>query len=146
MSEQIALSLLAGVTLAFHFNPVTAAVTVLLAAGLTGGKRPAGCSRTLLAAVVIAIGWLIGDGAAVLASAYDAHTSDAHRIVPALPEWSEYLALATWGLGGMALGYLLPVWAGTFVGRRVTHGTGWASSAWVAASTALVLSMFAGSA
>jgi len=146
MPEQIALSLLAGVTLAFHFNPVTATVTALLAAGLSGGKRPAAASRMLFVAAVIVAGWLIGDGVAVLTSAHDAYTSDAARIVPALPDWAEYLALAIWGLGGMTLGYLLPTWAGVFVGRRVTHGTGWASAAWVAASSALVLSMFAGSA
>lgn len=144
MPEQIAISLLTGVTLAFHFNPVIAAVTALFAAGLTGGKRSAGCSRTLLAAAVIITGWLIGDGAAILASAYDTYTSGDVRVMPTSPGWAEYLALATWGLGGMTLGYLLPVWAGVFVGRRVTHGTGWASAAWVAAWTALVLSLFAG--
>lgn len=146
MPEQIALSLLAGVTLAFHFNPVTATITALLAAGLAGGKRSPGASRMLLVTAVITAGWLIGDGAVILSNAYDAYTSDAVRIVPAFPEWAEYLALAAWGLGGMTLGYLLPTWAGVFVGRRVTHGTGWASAAWVAASFALVLSMFAGSA
>jgi len=140
LQEAIA-AILEGAPLALTFNPLASLVAATLAAALYGGKRWAPRSRAVWFAVVLAAGWLAGDGLAVVAQVQDAIAASAASTVPLFAEWAHLLTLAIWGVGSLALGYLAPAAAGVFVGRRVIHGTGWASAGWIAGSASITLSM-----
>jgi len=132
-----------GAALAASFNPLASLIASPLAALMTGGKRRPPRRRTGFAAAVLAAGWLAGDGFRILGLAHQAYASAAGIAEVTTSGWTAYLTLAIWGSGSIVAGYLLPVWAGVFVGRRVIHGTGWASAAWVAGSASITLSMLA---
>lgn len=138
-----------GLAYVLSYHPLIALATVVIAAALAGA-RGAGGRRTAWAVAVVATGWLLGDGLRVLARARDLY--DFTRgiegvipptIMPGANDWRAWLALALWAAGGLLLGYALPVWTGAFVGRRVTHGTGWIAAASIAASVSFALSALA---
>lgn len=129
----------AGLELAVRFNPLAALVGATIAAVLAGTRTDSSShSRTGLALGVLLLAWLIGDGFRVLALARD--VVDSVGGLMGGPRSVEWTAIATWALGGLAIGYILPAWTGIFVGRRVTHGTGWlaAGSTTLAAAGAIV--------
>jgi|GEM_PF-858577 len=148
MAEETARALEAGLRLAAQFNPVAAFAGALVAAMLAG-HRDADRSHSLWAVGVLLGAWLVGDGARVLARARDVFDGAAGLATPAVASamtagsaafvGADYLALAVWALGGLALGYAFPAWAGAFVGRRVTRGTGWLAAGAVAAAVSVAV-------
>ncbi|MHB9004300.1 MAG: hypothetical protein ACYC6C_09600 [Coriobacteriia bacterium] len=123
----------AGIPLAFAYNPLASAMAAPLAAGLLGVKR-ASQGRAAWGISIAGFAWLFGDGLRALARARDAFDA-----APAVA-WPSYTTIGVWAVGTLLLGYVLPLWAGTFVGRRVTHGTGWIAAASIAAGVSLSLS------
>jgi hypothetical protein len=114
-------SITAGLQLAFAYDPIIALSAAALAAALLA--RSPGVLRILVAAAIVAGGWWLGGGSADAESLLALYRSD-------LP----ILIAASFGVvGSILFGYAVPVWAGVFVGRRVTWGTGWLSAAAVAA-------------
>jgi hypothetical protein len=88
--------------------------------------------RLVWAWVTLVAAWAIGDGIRIAGSA----VSD--------PRYgSAYVAVALWAVVSFAVGYALPALAGMFVGRRVTHGTGWLSAGTVALTLSLALVVIA---
>lgn len=116
-----------GLTLGLQFNPIAATVGAVAAAALAGySKAPR--KRLVWAWVVLGAAWAIGDGIRIAGAA----VSD--------PRYgSAYAAVVLWSLVGFAVGYALPALTGMFVGRRVTHGTGWLSAGAVALTMSLAL-------
>ena len=133
--------LLSGVTLgaglALQFNPFVSLVGAVVAAALLTRSERVG-----IGAVVVGAAWLLGDGLRVATRAHDViegvGTPLAEGVVAA---WA---VLALWVVGGLLIGYVVPAWAGSFVGRRVTHGTGWLAAGLVAASVSAALATLAG--
>lgn len=152
-AEETLAALRAGAQLAVAYNPMLAVFAAPVAAALAGVKR-ASRERIVWAVSVVAIGWLVGDGLRVLARARDVYDFGAGALADAgilaggsaaQPGTAVAVALlVTWGLGSLFFGYVLPVWAGSFVGRRVTHGTGWVAAASLAVGASLALSALAG--
>lgn len=99
--------------------------------------RDPGPARWALAIGVLLGSWVLGDGLLAIARAHEATATGAASA-------TLWVTLVLWALGGFALGYALPAWAGTFVGRRVTFGTGWASAGVVAASLAGAIAAITG--
>jgi len=121
----------AGLVLAGAYNVVFATVFAALAAALCArAGRPA---RTTAGVFVLLGGWLVGDGMRVIASARDLFDG-VGALLPTAPPWANVVALVVWAVASFALGYALPAWAGAFVGRRVTWGTGWIAAIAVSAS------------
>ncbi|PKQ09978.1 MAG: hypothetical protein CVT69_02115 [Actinobacteria bacterium HGW-Actinobacteria-9] len=123
----------AGIPLAFAYNPLASIAAAPIAAGLLGVKR-ASSRRVAWGVSVAGFAWLFGDGLRALARARDAF--DAAAAIT----WPTYTTIGVWAIGTLLLGYVLPLWAGAFVGRRVTHGTGWVAAASIAAGVSLSLS------
>jgi hypothetical protein len=119
-------ALRSGWQLGISFNPLTSLVGAVVAAVLLA-RRP-GPLRWALGLAVLGGSWLLGDGLAILAHARELLAAGAE------PDPAQWLALALWVVLGFGFGYVLPAWAGTFVGRRVTWGTGWIAAGVVAAS------------
>ena len=130
--------------LAVSYNPLTAIFSVPIAAGLLGVRRPSH-QRWVWAVSVLGFAWLIGDGLRVLARTRDIYDGMAGLIAGSVPVWAQYAALAIWAIGGLLIGYVLPVWTGVFVGRRVTHGTGWVAATSISIAASLALSAIIGS-
>jgi len=144
MAEDPAGALATGLQLAAQFNPLFAFVGAV-AAAMLAGHRDASRNHTAWGVGIVLATWLVGDGARVLArtrDVYDGLTFFGPQVGPA----SAYAALATWALGGLALGYVLPAWAGAFTGRRVTRGTGWLAAGAVAAAISVAVAALAGTA
>lgn len=132
----------AGLALALGYNPIASAVSSAVAAAyLSRGARP---SRVALAAGVLAAAWLAADGLRVLASARDAYDGVRPLLATAEPAWAAWTVIAVWAAGGLAAGYALPAWAGTYAGRRTVFGIEWLVAASVAVTVALALSALAG--
>jgi len=112
-----------GLVLGLSFNPLAALVGSTAAAMLLA--RDPGRVRWALAVVVLVGAWFLGDGTVVLA------TARGGIVALSAAEWVE---MTLWAALGFGLGYVLPTWAGVFVGRRVTWGTGWASAGVTAAT------------
>lgn len=144
MAEEISGVLAAGFALAVAFNPLASIVAAPVAAALLGGRTAPGHSRIGWALVVVASGWLVGDGLRVLGRTWELLEGNSGLLVAGQPLWAEYTVLSIWALGGALLGYALPVWAGVFVGRRVTHGTGWMAAGMIAAVAAGGLAALSG--
>jgi hypothetical protein len=126
-----------GAQLAVQYHPLAAVVTAAAAAAVSGYPR-APRERRHWTEFLVAIGWLVGDGLRVLGHARDLYDA-------AGPSgWSVWLVLAIWALGSLGVGYVLPVLAGTAVGRRVTHGTGWLAAAGVAGGLSVAISGIVG--
>jgi len=129
-------ALQAGLTLAAAYNTVFATVTAASAAALCSrADRP---GRTTAGVFVWVAGWLLGDGMRVIASARDL-VDGAGALMPTSPQWANAVALLVWGATSLALGYALPAWAGAFVGRRVTWGTGWLAAIAVSVSCSIAV-------
>ncbi|MDH4140711.1 MAG: hypothetical protein OEV43_09100 [Coriobacteriia bacterium] len=124
MTEEFAAALQAGFALALSYSPVVAPVVAVGAAALAGHPK-ASHSRVAWAFALVLGGWLVGDGLRALGRARDLADGVGWLLGPPTPMWAEWTAIAAWALGALALGYALPAWAGAFVGRRVTRGTGW---------------------
>lgn len=128
-------AILSGVVLGLAFSPIAAAIGSALAAGLhrfyasrVGGQ--------VVALVVLFVAWLVGDGQRMFVHAQALSASGASA-------WS-WTGTVLWGVISLAVGYVLPFWTGTYVGRHVTHGTGWLSATCIGGLSALVLSRIAG--
>jgi len=134
--SQIVAALQAGFLLAAAYNPVVAGAFSALAAALCGrrGKR----GRTALGIAVLAVGWTLGDGMRVIASARDL-SDGAGALLPALSVELNWVAVAVWAVVGAVVGYVLPAITGAYVGRRVTFGTGWLAAAVVSATCSGVI-------
>jgi len=143
VAGDIAVVLSTGLALALSYNPLTAIFSVPVAAALLGVKKPTH-QRWVWAVSVLGFAWLIGDGMRVLARTRDVYDGLAGISDGAVPVWAQYAALAIWAIGGLLIGYVLPVWAGVFVGRRVTHGTGWVAATSVSIAASLALSAIIG--
>jgi hypothetical protein len=129
-------ALSAGGALALGFSPLlallgAAATACLLATGV-------GLRRTVAAWSFLVAVWLVGDGMRAVASARTL-ADGAGSLLPASPMWLNGATIALWALGGFALGYALPAWAGGFAGRRVTWGTGWLTAGAVSVGLSLAL-------
>lgn len=121
----------AGLLLAAAYNPIFAAGFAAASAALCARRRRPG--RTAFGIALLAFGWLAGDGTRVIASARDL-VDGAGALLPAASPLANWIALATWALVGAGAAYALPAWAGAFVGRRVTMGTGWLAAIVVSAT------------
>jgi hypothetical protein len=139
MAEESLSALLDGLRLALAYNPLFALVGAAVAAGL-GGSRRAENRHGAWAAGALAIAWVVGDGTRVVARARDVYDGVAFLVAPPGALWLNYVVVAVWALGGLALGYAIPALLGAFVGHRVTHGTGWISAVSVAVAASLALS------
>lgn len=128
--------------LALAYNPMAAVFAAPVAAALLGVKNRS-TDRVIWGVCVVAFAWLVGDGLRVIARARDVYDGAGHLVTGVAP-WAELAAIALWGVAALALGYVLPVWTGVFVGRRVTHGTGWAAAASIAVGASLAVSALAG--
>lgn len=117
------------------FSPVFSIVGSALCAALLA--RFPGTARRVFAYATLACSWLLGDGIRAIGQArgvYDSHSTSA-------VQWT---MIVVWVFVGFLVGYVLPAWAGTFVGRRVTFGTGWISAAVIAGSVSTALAAIAG--
>jgi len=128
-----------GLALGVQYNPLFAAVTAALAAALVGFPK-AKRDRRQWAALVLAAGWLAGDGLRILARARDYYDGVAAFRAAGTQLWPGWTTLACWALGSLALGYVGPALVGATVGRRVTHGTGWLAAAAIASALTLAVS------
>ena len=132
-----------GALLGVQYNPLAAVVTAALAAALWGYPKVSR-DRRWWALLVVAVGWLAGDGLRVLARARDYYDGVAAYAAEGLPTWPGWTNLAVWALVTLALAYLGPALVGGAVGRRVTHGTGWLAAAAIAVALALTISAAVG--
>lgn len=139
MAEEFARAVLYGLELALQYNPLTALVGATLAAALLA-PRDRAMERRIWAASAIVIPWLAGDGLRVLARTRDVYDGYALTRLTGGSTAIGYTAIAVWAVAGLLVGYVLPMWAGAFVGRRVTHGTGWLAAASIAVAASLALS------
>jgi hypothetical protein len=128
-----------GLALAVQYNPLYAAVTAALAAAL-GGYPGVRRERWRWAPLVLAVGWLVGDGFRVLGRARDFSDGSAAFRAEGTALWPGWTTIAVWALGSLVIGYVLPAVIGAAVGRRVTHGTGWLAAAAIASALTLSVS------
>lgn len=77
--------------------------------------------------LVLVAAWLLGEGLFRLSVTQGAAGPDPQRV---------WLLFGVQALVSLGFGYVLPTWAGYFVGKRVIRGTGWISAGVVAASAA----------
>lgn len=113
------------VVLGLVVNPYSAAVGAAIAAVIwTRAKSGRGI---FWGWVVLAAAWLLGEGVFRLEYAREFADAGATALWP---------GLAIEAAVSMLVGYALPAWAGAFVGRRVTWGTGWLAAAFVALTAA----------
>lgn len=121
---------LSGIALGLQYNPVVSVAGAALAAAISGYPA-APRSRWAWSAAILLVAWLAGDGIPVLAAAAAATSAGAAATTVA------------WAITGVAFGLFLPAALGAYVGRRVTHGTGWLSALVVAATVAGALTWIA---
>lgn len=112
--------------LGLQFNPLASAIACPIVAALAV-RSPKKHSLLGLPGVLLLAAWLVGDGIGI---AGFARSQSDTAVIP---------AIAAWAILGLGVGYVLPVWAGAFVGRRVTHGTGWLSAIAIAGTFAVAL-------
>jgi hypothetical protein len=123
-----------GVGLGLQYSAVTSVIGSVIAAVVLGYPA-APSARRPMAVAVLALAWLVGDGAAI-----------GHSISTTPPKGlADWAGIALWVGVGALVGYVVPAAAGALVGRSVTRGTGWLSAGAVALSVAgalVVLSPF----
>lgn len=139
MAADIGAALAAGIKLGLAYNPMTAVLGAAVAAGLLGVRKP-GREKVVWAVSTLAITWLVGDGMRAIARARDVYDGVASLLGVSAPAWIDYLAIGVWAAVSLAVGYAFATWAGAFVGRRVTHGTGWVAAITVAVGASLAVS------
>jgi hypothetical protein len=118
---------LGGVRWGLQFNPLAVMVGSVGAAALSGYPK-APRSRWFWSALLLAGAWLVGDGLSVAVKLGGGSAA----VVTPLQWWN----VAIMAVVSLVVGYALPAAAGAYVGRRVTHGTGWLSAMAVAAVVA----------
>jgi len=121
---------LRGVAFGLQFNPLASAVGSAGAAALVGYPS-APRSRWAWALLLLVGSWIIGDAMYVVFGLGPAPTTGATVVVAAF-------VLISFGVG-----YLVPALTGAYVGRHVTHGTGWLSAIAVAGLVAVAVSWIA---
>lgn len=138
MAQEFARAVFYGLELAFQYNPLAALVGATIAAALLA-PRDRVMERRIWAASALVIAWLVGDGLRVIARSRDVY--DGHTLAASAggSVALDYTAIVAWAVVGLLVGYALPTWAGAFVGRRVTHGTGWLAAASIAIAASLAL-------
>lgn len=118
---------------AVTFNPavslLASAACALLWTRFTGWFGRVG------AALLLLVAWLLADGSVAVVLA--------ERTASELGGPASWVMWAS-AAASLVVGYVLPAWAGAFVGERVTVGTGWLSAAAVALSVSGGLSVIAG--
>ncbi len=138
MAEEFAKAAFYGLALAFQYNPITALVGATIAAALLA-PRDRVMERRIWAVSTLVIFWLVGDGLRVLARTRDVYDGFALAATASGSVAVDYTAIVVWAVAELLIGYALPTWAGAFVGRRVTHGTGWLAAASIAIAASLAL-------
>jgi len=136
MSGDVFVSLVLGLESGLRFHWIPAAVTAAAAAAVTGYRR-APRSRDWWAAGILFAGWAIGEG--LTAVQWVAGNPTMFKETP-----EAYWLLVTWIPVGLALGYVLPTFAGAYVGRLVHKGTGYLSAAVVALTIVPALATLGG--
>lgn len=121
---------LRGAAFGLQFNPLASAVGSAGAAALVGYPS-APRSRWLWAILLLTGAWVIGDAMNVVFDLGRGPSVDVLVVVTAF-------VLISFGVG-----YLVPTLAGAYVGRHVTHGTGWLSAIVVAGLVAVAVSWIA---
>jgi len=137
--EQLAHAASYGLQLALQYNPLAALVGATLAAALFA-PRDRVALRRIWGSSAVVIAWLLGDGLRVIARTRDVYDGFTVAASARGSVAIDYAALIVWAGVGLVIGYVLPAWAGTFVGRRVTHGTGWLAAGSIALTASLALS------
>ena len=132
-------ALLEGLRFGVAYNPLISALTVALAAGLSGYPR-APRERRVEALGIAVLGWLAGDGLRILGHARDLYDGVASAALAGAPEWAGWVFIGAWAVVALGIGYVLPMLVGASVGRRVTHGTGWLAAAGVAVALTVAIS------
>lgn len=123
-------AVLHGAVFGLEFNPLSSLVAAILVAALVGYPS-APRSRLWWAALLLLGAWAIGDSLDLVAGLADG------------PDAQAWLIEITFVLVSFGVGYLIPASAGAYVGRHVTHGTGWLSAMAVAAMVAGALIVIA---
>jgi hypothetical protein len=93
-----------------------------------------------LGVAVLIVGWLVGDGLQVISFARDL-VDGTGALLPALSTPANWVALAVWSAASAGVAYAAPAWAGAYVGRHVTFGTGWLAAAAVSATVSALVAM-----
>jgi hypothetical protein len=119
--------------IALGANPLSSLIGSIFAAMLFTAFRKVG--GAVLGSSVLLVAWLAGETS--LALVLVEHTQRSLGSV-------EWIAVTLGVLGNFLLAYAAPTWAGAFVGRRVTFGTGWLSAAVVAATLSAAFASVAG--
>lgn len=132
-----------GLSLGVQFNPLASMLASTIAAALVGFPR-ASDDRRWYAGLVLALGWLAGDGLRVLGHARDYLDGLWQPLAGATLPWVGWVLLAAWAFVTLGLGYVLPALIGATVGRRVTHGTGWLAAGAVAVGASAAISAIVG--
>lgn len=128
----------AGAVLAAAYNPVFAGVFSAVCAVLCARRGRPG--RTALGIGILVAGWLLGDGMRSIASARDL-ADGAGALLPSAAVGLNGAAIGLWAVLGFCVGYVFPAWAGAFVGRRVTFGTGWLAAGVVSVTCSGLVAM-----
>jgi len=135
---EFARALAPGFALAVQFNPL-ASLAASIATAVIAGFPKARVSDTRWGALVLALGWLLGDGTRI-AGHLSSVAEGASTLAPvSLSPWTAWVVLGAWALGGLAVGYVLPASVGVTVGRRVTWGTGRLAAAATAGGSAAAI-------
>ena len=142
MSPAVREALVYGLLLGLKYSPIPAVVGAAPAAALFVARVKRVEAR-VWAGSIVAIAWLLGDGMRVIARARDAYDGQLVLSMGEAPASAVTVALVTWAVVSLGVGYALPVWAGVYVGRRVTHGTGWLTAGSIAVAASLAISTVA---
>lgn len=105
-------------------NPYSAAIGAMLAAVVWTRSRSA--RGIFWGLVVLLATWILGEAALRLQFADEVARAGENG-------WLTFALASALNVG---LGYVAPGWAGAFVGRRVTWGTGWLAAGTVALTAA----------
>ena len=129
-----------GVQLGLRYSPIFAVVGSAAAAVVYVARVKVAEARVWAGSILV-VAWLLGDGMRIIARARDAY--DGQLALSTLGDVSPEVvsaALLVWALFGLGVGYLLPMATGVYVGRRVTHGTGWLTAGSIAVAASLAVS------
>ncbi len=132
-------ALVYGLVLGLTFNPIPAVVGAAAAAVVLIARVKKVEARVWAGSILI-VAWLLGDGMRIIARARDAY--DGQLVLSKLGESTPEaiaVALVAWAVVGLFVGYVAPMLAGVYVGRRVTHGTGWLAAGSIAVAASLAV-------